>query len=62
MNSFDLDGREGIRVLHQDMYVICFSIEKQRNFIGNEVGNIFKFNCTSGKCSVILQDLQPEPY
>ena len=27
-----------------------------------EVGNIFKFKCRSGKCSVILQDLAPESY
>ena len=28
----------------------------------NEVENIFKFNCSIGKCNVILQDLQPGPY
>ena len=27
-----------------------------------EGGNIFKFDCSSGKRSVILQDLPPEPF
>ena len=26
----------------------------------DRVGNIFKFNCSSGKCSVTLEDLPPE--
>ena len=27
--------------------------------VGNEVEFIFKFNCSSGKCSVIVDDLPP---
>ena len=32
----------------------------QSDRVGDEVGFIFKFNCNSGKCSVILHDLPSE--
>ena len=33
---------------------------KQNDRVGDEVVFIFKFNCSSGKCSVILQNLPSE--
>ena len=32
----------------------------QSGRVGDDVVFIFKFNCSSGKCSVILQNLPPE--
>ena len=33
-----------------------------RDRVGDEAAIIFKFNCSSGKCSVMPKDLPPEPY
>ena len=37
-------------------------LRKRSDCVGKEVGNNFNFNSRSGKCSVILLDLQPEVY